>query len=312
MPRKGPVPEVQDPVHGSPRTVIVGFGRLGGALALTLREAHVPVAVLPHSAASVRAALKAGLTLADHDWLAEADVCFLAVPDPAIGQVAAEVAPSLGPQCALVHCAGAKDLSPLAAVAPRARGSFHPLCAISARTDSLAGSTVAIAASSRRLLQILSALVKRLGLRSITVDESARAAYHAGAVLSAGGVVALADAAVKALETAGIGREDALAALLPLMRSAVAGLERRGLPDALTGPVPRGDSEVVAQHLATLPEDVKPLYRLLMQRSLALATPSLSSQSREALAQVLVPTGTDRRKDAAGRETKASRKARKR
>lgn len=270
-----------------PRIAIVGFGRVGGALALAFRRAKVPVAVLPRSGEAVRAAVALGVRLAEIDWLERADLCFLAVPDSAISEVAADVSGLLGPHCAIVHCAGAKDLTVLAPAGDRPRGSFHPLCAVSARTDSLAGSSVALAASDTKTLKTLRGLVNALGLTAITVDERHRAAYHAGAVLSAGGVVSLASAGVDALGIAGIAPKEALAALLPLMRSAIVGLERRGLPDALTGPVVRGDSEVIAQHLQALPKDIARIYRALLERSLDLAGPKLPPAKRREIARVL-------------------------
>jgi len=270
-----------------PRIALVGFGRLGGALALAFKRARVPVAVLPHSGDSVRAAVAMGVRLAETEWLARADLCFLTVPDVVIGEVAADVATLLGPECAVVHCAGAKDLGVLAPAGKRPRGSFHPLCAISARTDSLEGTSVALAGSDRKTLAALRGLVEALGLTAITVDERHRPAYHAGAVLSAGGVVALASAAVEALGVAGIDEEEALAALLPLMKSAIAGLERRGLPDALTGPVVRGDAEALKSHLLELPKAVAPLYRELMTRSLQLARGNLSPAKRREIARAL-------------------------
>lgn len=270
-----------------PKVAIVGFGRMGGALALALKRARLPVAVLPHSGASVRAAVELGFRLAETDWLLGAELCFLTVPDSAIAEVAEDVSGLLGPKCAVIHCAGAKDLSVLPRAGGRPRGSFHPLCAVSARTDSLAGTSVALAASNPRTLATLRRLVQALGLTAITVDERHRAAYHAGAVLSAGGVVALASLAVEALGAAGIPSEEALAALLPLMKSVISGLERRGLPDALTGPVVRGDVEAIARHLEALPRDVEPAYRTLMERSLKLARPTLAAKTRRELAKVL-------------------------
>lgn len=275
------------PRAAKPRIAVVGFGRMGGALARGFQRAKLPVAVLPRSGESVRAAVAMGLRLAETDWLERADLCFLTVPDAAISEVAADVAALLRPGCAVVHCAGAKDLEILKSAGRRPRGSFHPLCAVSARSDSLAGTSVALAASDRKLLAVLRRLVDALGLRAITVDERHRAAYHAGAVLSAGGVVALASLAVDALGVAGIPPKDALAALLPLMRSAIAGLERRGLPDALTGPVVRGDAAAIAGHLAELPADARAVYRELMARSLELVGNTLPPARRRELARVL-------------------------
>jgi predicted short-subunit dehydrogenase-like oxidoreductase (DUF2520 family) len=105
--------------------------------------------------------------------------------------------------------------------------------------------------------------------------------------MSAGGLVALADAAVAALGAAGIAPDAALAALLPLMRSALRGVEARGLAGALTGPIVRGDAGVVAAHLGALPEEVTPLYQLLSRRALRLAGNRLSPEARAALERLL-------------------------
>jgi predicted short-subunit dehydrogenase-like oxidoreductase (DUF2520 family) len=107
-----------------------------------------------------------------------------------------------------------------------------------------------------------------LGLTPLRVPESGRAAYHAGAALAAGGLVALLDAAVASWEAAGIERRAAERALLPLMRSALGGVEVRGILRGMTGPVVRADTQVVETHLRALPDDVLPLYRLLSSRML--------------------------------------------
>jgi predicted short-subunit dehydrogenase-like oxidoreductase (DUF2520 family) len=69
------------------------------------------------------------------------------------------------------------------------------------------------------------------------------------------------------LSDCGLSREDALTALLPLIRGAVNALECKGLPDALTGPVVRGDSDTVSLHLQHLMSDPQ---LLLLYRTLSL------------------------------------------
>lgn len=270
-----------------PAVVIIGFGRLGGALALGLKRSGWPVSVLPRSDASVRRAAELGLRLAEHEALSAAELCVLAVPDKVVASLARELLPDLGPETALVHCAGALDLTVFGERGPHPSGSFHPLCAISDPEDSIAGHAVALAASTPALLASLRRMAVDLGLSAIEVPEARRAAYHAGAVLSAGGVVALAASAVGALVEGGVEEEQALAALLPLMKSAIRGMEQRGLAKGLTGPIPRGDVEVVRAHLRALPEELAALYRLLSLRALALAGSRLTAETRQALAEAL-------------------------
>ena len=273
---------------GKPKVVIVGFGRLGAALAMRLKAAGWPVAVLPRSEASVRRAAKVGLKLADHEDLSAAVLCVLAVPDSSVATAASVVAEDLGPETALVHCAGALDLNAFGPAAlKRKRGSFHPLVAISDPRDPLAEHSVALAASDRGLMPVLWRMALALRMRPIEIPEARRAAYHAGAVMSAGLLVALLDAACAAMSEAGVEREAALNALLPLSASALQGIEKRGLTKGLTGPIARGDVSVVRAHLEALPPVLASVYRLLSSRALVLAGDSLPSETRIALQRLL-------------------------
>lgn len=252
-----------------PRTVVVGLGRLGSAMAVQLRRAGWRVQIRTRSPAGRRQASRLGLREATEKDLLQAELCLLPVPDAAVGAVAAAVAPLLGSGTGLVHCAGALTLEVLTPVAGgRPVGSFHPLVNVTGPATPLAGHAVAVATRSRALAPRLGALARALGLTPVQVSEAGRAAYHAGASLAASGLVAHLDAAVEAWRAAGVSERDALAALVPLMRSALDGVEERGLVAALTGPVVRGDADVVQAHLRALPRDVVPLYRQLAARVL--------------------------------------------
>ena len=267
--------------------VIVGAGRLGGALALALQAKRWPVRVYSRDDAGRERTRSLGLKPATPADLKKARVCVLCVPDAAVPTVSAALSKELPRTVALVHTAGALPLSALTTQRGRAVGSFHPLCAVSSARDSLVGHTAAISTRSPALRALLQRMAEDVGFAVFDVPEAHRAAYHAGAVLSAGGLVALADAAVGALGAAGIEPEAALNALLPLMRSALRGVEARGLSGGLTGPIVRGDAGVVAAHLAALPDDIAPLYARLSRRALRLASDRLRPEVRTALQDVL-------------------------
>lgn len=282
--RVAPSPRAASP---HPPVVIVGAGRLGGALALALQAKQWPVRVLVRTEEGQHRVESLGLKPATPKDLARARVALLCVPDKAVSEVARELASTLPRTVALVHCAGALSLEALGPARGRALGSFHPLCAVSDARDSLAGHSVAISTRSRALRDVLRRMAADVGLHALQVPENHRAAYHAGAVLSAGGVVAALSAAVEAFRVAGIAPDEALAALLPLTRSALRGVEARGLAGGLTGPVVRGDAGVVAAHLEALPAPVADVYRPLSRRALALAGPRLTPEARAALAKLL-------------------------
>ncbi len=285
------------PSASRPRLLVVGLGRLGGALATQLQEKGWSVRVRTRSVSGRRAAKALRLKEATEAETRAIPLCFLTVPDGAVASVAASVANALGPTAGLVHCAGALRLDVLHAVAQgRPTGSFHPLVAVSSAETPLQGHAVAVATRSRWLAPELLRVARALELTPLRVPESARTAYHAGAALAAGGLVALLDAAVGTWEAGGIERRAAERALLPLMRSALGGVEARGVLRGMTGPLVRGDAEVVQAHLAALPQEVLPLYRHLFSRMLQRLNPTLPRPAALRLALLLGPARPNRRK----------------
>ena len=80
---------------------------------------------------------------------------------------------------------------------------------------------------------------------------------------------------------------DALEALLPLAKSAIDGIEKRGLTRGLTGPIARGDISVVQMHLNALPKELATIYRALSLQALALVGDQLPIETHHALKRLL-------------------------
>lgn len=285
-----------------PRVVVVGVGRLGSAISVQLRKAGWPVTVRTQSPSGRRQARRLGLQEADAAAMSRAELCLLTVPDAAVEAVARAAAPLLGRTTGLVHCAGALTLEVLQPAADgRPTGSFHPLVSVTGPETPLAGHSVAVATRSRVLAPLLGRLAEALGLVPLRVPEDARAAYHAGAAMAASGLVSLLDAAIAAWRSAGVSEREAMTALAALMRSALAGAEARGTLAALTGPVIRGDAEVVQAHVHALPPDVLPIYLALQQRVLAHAAKRLPHPTVARVAAVLGPAAARRTRKAGRR-----------
>lgn len=207
------------------------------------------------SAVSARLAER-GLRLDDP----EPELVLLCVPDRAIAEVAAEIAP--GPWVA--HVSGA---TPLAALDPHPRRfSLHPLQTFTRRrgAEQLDGAWAAVTAETPEARAAGFWLAEALGLRPFELEDGARAAYHAGAAVASNYLVTLRLAAGSLLEAAGAPPE----ALDPLMRRVIEnGFE-------LTGPIARGDWETVERHLGairTLRPALEDLYLVLAAATAAVA-----------------------------------------
>jgi len=102
--------------------------------------------------------------------------------------------------------------------------------------------------------------------------------------------VALVDFGLRYYRALGAEKQDALRAVLPLIRGTLANIESLGIPDALTGPVMRGDIETIRGHLeamqARTPE-LLPLYRELARHTVRVAqdknsiTPQTAAEIQE-------------------------------
>ena len=266
---------------GPPRLGIVGGGPVGTTLAMAFLAAGWPIGAVASRSAEGRARLRAAApgTPAFAEAAAvldEVEICFLTVPDDAVASVSRELR-LYGGQ-ALVHTSGLLPASVLepAMAAGTLKASFHPLVAFAAPERALAalrGATVALE-GDEPLVALLGELAEAIGAVPVRLPAGGKAAYHAAAVLAAGGLVALLDAVVELGRGAGLDEAAALAVYAPLARQALAEAEAAGTAAALTGPIVRGDVGTVRAHLATLAQlapGAGEVYRAVARREVALA-----------------------------------------
>jgi predicted short-subunit dehydrogenase-like oxidoreductase (DUF2520 family) len=266
---------------GRPRLAFIGAGRVGSVLATAFSRAGWQVTGVASRDEARRAAFAERVPgvrafAEPNAVLDEADLIFLTVPDDAIAGLAGSLKLYSGQ--ALVHTSGALAAAILdpALAAGTSRASFHPLVAFADVDRALAdlvGATVALE-GDESLLPVLAELAESIGARPVLLATEGKAAYHAAAMLAAGGLIGLLDGIVEVAVGAGLDEQQALAVYLPLARQALANAERLGVAGALTGPFVRGDADTVRAHLAALrrlaPATLA-LYQAVARRELAIA-----------------------------------------
>ncbi|SED95931.1 Predicted oxidoreductase, contains short-chain dehydrogenase (SDR) and DUF2520 domains [Burkholderia sp. WP9] len=271
-----------------PRLGFIGAGRLARCLALSFSRAGYPVAAVASRSAASAGRLASQI---EHCTAFEnpqqvvdaADIIFLAVPDDSIGTSAHTLRFSpdgaAGPHGkALVHCSGASSIELLAPARDQgaAIGGFHPLYLFSgdlADLERIAGCSVTIEADSA-LKDELTALAVALRCHPLSIPAGGRMLYHAAAHYAASFALCSLAECVALWRTLGFAEGDALRALLPMLSGTIETARDKGLPNALAGPVSRGDTGVVQKQLALLEGlggDHAALYGLLTRRAVGLA-----------------------------------------
>ncbi len=204
----------------------------------------------------------------------KADMLFITTQDGMIRQVAEELTSRelLISGQLWIHCSGSlgSQVLRVAEDAPVKCLSIHPLQSFAGVPEAInliKGTHFGIEGEA---VEIAERLVRDLGGIPHRLKTADKTAYHAGAVVASNYLVVLAALAVQLFAQAGIDSKDALHSLLPLMKGTVHNLEEVGIPQALTGPIARGDSAVVRGHLQQLLPQQAALYRLLGKKALEL------------------------------------------
>lgn len=225
-----------------------GGWRIVGVASRTMRSARKAVEYIGEGTASLRSA----------EVARRADVVLITTSDGAIEETCRRIAADRGfrPGAVVLHTCGA--LPSLILKSARANGasigSLHPLQSLASVGEAikrLPGSYFCIE-GDKRAVGVARQIVALLDGREITIRTRKKAIYHAGASVASNFLVATVAFGRDLLQAAGVPAEESLKALMPLVRGTVENIEALGIPDALTGPISRGDTDIVERHLRAL------------------------------------------------------------
>jgi predicted short-subunit dehydrogenase-like oxidoreductase (DUF2520 family) len=273
----------------TPRTVaIIGAGRVGSAVGFLLNKAGYTITAVVNrsleSAEKASAFIGTGEPTADLAAASKAGIILIATPDRAIREVCERIAAGgLKAGSIVIHTSGAHTLDLLSAAEARAahRAVLHPLQSLASREQgvkTLPGSYFRIEADPAALAPAKE-IVKALGGVELAMpkwsqDNDSAALYHAGAVAVSNYFVTLIDYGLKFYQALGADKKEALSAVLPLIRGTLSNIETLGIPDALTGPIMRGDIETIRGHLTAMKKrtpELLGLYKELARYTVSVA-----------------------------------------
>jgi predicted short-subunit dehydrogenase-like oxidoreductase (DUF2520 family) len=250
---------------------VISAGAVGTAVAEVLRDAGhlIHGVVAPSEAARARVAERlSGVPVIPLAEAAQAALVVLAVPDPVLPRVAAQVAEVTRPGQIVVHTAGSVGCGVLQPVTDTGALplALHPAMTFTGQpvdAERLLGCAWGVTSDSETGAAVAELLVGSVGGVPVQVPEEGRTLYHAAMAHGANHVVTLVSEAQRMLdhalaadaETGGGGEVRPAGDAGVLLRRIVPAAVGNALTDrmgALTGPTARDDAPTVLRHLAAL------------------------------------------------------------
>jgi predicted short-subunit dehydrogenase-like oxidoreductase (DUF2520 family) len=254
-------PAMLPSMREKPSVAIVGPGRLGTALALQLAGAGYRISEIvsrtPASARLARALTRTLKARSSHYRSASLDagLIWLCVPDREIAVVATDLAAlNTWKGKTVFHSSGALDsdsLNPL-----RERGakvaSVHPMMTfVRGAIPTMKGITFALEGDAAAV-QMARRVVRDFGARTFLIRKQNKAAYHAWGAFASPLLVAALVTAEQVASSAGLKTAEARRMMLPILCQTFVNYAALGPAGAFSGPLVRGDVEVVGRHLQAL------------------------------------------------------------
>lgn len=197
-----------------------------------------------------------------------ADILFITTSDTAIAAVVDQLVADQAVRSGqiLIHMSGAQttEVMDKSKIMGARVLSVHPLQSFARPEQAMAnlpGSVFSIEGDAEAYDEAIK-IVEALGGEYFFIDREAKVLYHAGACVVSNYLVTVVDMGVKLLVAAGIPSPMAVRALLPLIMGTVNNIEKIGVPQALTGPIARGDQGTVIKHLERMQTDCPELVDL--------------------------------------------------
>jgi predicted short-subunit dehydrogenase-like oxidoreductase (DUF2520 family) len=255
------------------RVSIIGAGVVGTAIGYLLKErGYSIVGIASRTFASAKRAQEfIGDGEASHDLRAtskKADIVFITTSDSAIEEVCIKISSERGfsPGAIVFHTCGAfsSEILGSARTVGAYVASLHPLQSladVNEAVKNLPGSFFCIE-GDERALSVAREIVTALKGKEVTLKVDKKPLYHAGASVASNFLVATVGFGLDLFEAAGINRQDSLNALMPLIKGTVKNIDALGVPSALTGPIARGDSGVIEDHLKSIVKERPEMLRL--------------------------------------------------
>lgn len=223
-----------------------GMGKCGMSLAHHFGGEGIAIAGFSSRHAKANDEFK---ILTDRELTKTSDVIFITTADDDIRGAWNELRAFDLSEKFIFHCSGSLTSAIFEGADPERVCSVHPMLAFSSGRTSLNGAYFTVE-GGKSAASVIKSILKNNTV--IEIDARNKPLYHAAACFASNFVVAVCDMAERLLTDCGFSREDAHAALSPLMLKNTENIVRDGTRAAITGPAVRGDTKTLNAHKSAL------------------------------------------------------------
>ena len=268
---------------------IIGCGRTGINLAVYLTKAGFePLGFFSKSRSSAEKAKQAvnnaGQIFNEAEHACQnSEILFITTPDDSIEGVCSYIASKNGfkSSMSVFHLSGALSSEILNSARESGSdiniGSIHPLQSFTpyekGQTSPFAGINISVE-GTENAVKIGEKIITALHANYFTIPTNTKMLYHAAAVIASNYLVTIEDFAISLLKQADLSEKKAYEILEPLIMGTLNNIKNKGSVHALTGPVARGDSDIVSSHINAIEKDAPEfasLYKVMGKYTLDIA-----------------------------------------
>ncbi len=255
-------PDMLRPMVRRPAVAIIGPGRLGTSLVINLERAGYRVVEIVSSRKAV--SLRKGSHLARivgakrttvSTAQLDADVIWFCVPDGKIGSIAHEFGSAIHWEEKIVfHSSGALTSDALDSLRRLGASvaSVHPMMTfVHGAVPQLRGVPFGLEGDTRATKAAMQ-IVRALGASPFKIKKKDKVLYHAWGTFLSPLLVASLVTAEKVARAAGMSAVGARQKMLPIVRQTLANYAKLGPKNAFSGPIVRGDADILQRHLKAL------------------------------------------------------------
>jgi len=274
--------------------LIIGAGRLGTTLASVLTIKPAPGLKVKYITSRTEKSLtEAKKIIGKHggeiiftkdliEGIKDCSIVFICTPDDEIEKVCNSIAKNTRLSLKgkyFIHFSGSKRLEVLnnAKKLGACVASIHPMKSFASIPDSIRtiGGTVYgitfekthLSSEAKKTKCLIINIVEALGGTAVEIKNDDKTLYHAAACVASNYLVSLINYAIEIDEKIGIKPEDSLKGLMGLIEGTINNIKKLGTKKALTGPIARGDTGTLKEHLDNFKKNFKKsdylLYKVL-------------------------------------------------